>query len=198
MLAPVRTVAPDAGDPIVTWDQAEKHLRLDGDTSEQAMVEALVAAATQHLDGWSGILGRALVTQTWRQDFDGFRYCLRLPLAPVQSIETVTYYDGDNAQQTLGSDVYELRTDELGPYVGLKPDQSWPGVYGRIDAVSVTFVAGYGAASAVPQAIKQAILLMVGSWFEGREETVIGVSVGSLPTSVAVTSLLAPYRRIGF
>jgi uncharacterized phiE125 gp8 family phage protein len=192
MLAPVRTVAPET-DPV-TWPEADVHLRLDGDTTEQAFVESLIAAAAAHLDGWSGVLGRALVTQSWRQDFAGFG-CLRLPLAPVSSITSVTYYDGDNAQQTLATSVYQLLTDARGPLVDLKPDQDWPATYTRPEAVSVTYVAGYGAAADVPAAIRAAILLLVGHWYENREASVVGVSVAELP--LAVDRLLNPYRRIG-
>ncbi len=195
MLAPVRTEAP-AVDPV-SWEDADSHLRLDGDTSEQTLVEAYIAAATAQLDGWTGILGRALITQTWRQDFDGFAHCMRLPLAPVQSISEITYYDSDNASQTLATSVYQLFTDMRSPLIGLKPDQTWPGTYTRPDAVSVTFVAGYGDAADVPRPIRQAILLTIGTWFENRESVVVGVSATDLPGNSAARNLVAPYRRIG-
>lgn len=194
-LAPARTAAP-ADDPV-SWSEADTHLRLDGDAAQQAYVESLIAAATAHLDGWGGVLGRALVTQTWRQDFAWFGR-LRLPLAPVQSIDSVTYYDADNAQQTLASSVYQLFVDGEGPFLDLKPDQDWPVSYARDDAVSVTFVAGYGDAADVPVSIRQAILLMVGAWYENREDVVIGTIATQLPRSAAADNLLSPYRRVGF
>lgn len=193
MLAPV-LVTPPSETPV-SLAEAKAHCRVDHD-DDDTLIESLIAAASGHLDGWSGILGRALVTQTWRRDFGSFADKLRLPLAPAASIGSITYYDGDNAQQTLSTDVYRLFTDARGPYVALKPDQSWPGTYGRDDAVSVTFAAGYGAAAAVPAPLKSAILLLVGAWYENREQTVIGVSVSELPQSVAVNALIAPYRRI--
>jgi uncharacterized phiE125 gp8 family phage protein len=59
-------------------------------------------------------------------------------------------------------------------------------------------VAGFGdAAEDVPSAIRHAIKLLVGGWYENREESVIGVSVASLPVSLAAESLIAPYRRGG-
>jgi hypothetical protein len=74
---------------------------------------------------------------------------------------------------------------------------------GISDPVSVTFRAGYPntadnpPTSMVPDAIKVAILLFVGAWYENRETTAIGVSVAALPSSVATDALLAPYRWIG-
>jgi uncharacterized phiE125 gp8 family phage protein len=196
MLKPVRTVAPTI-EPI-SVAEARRHLRVD-DTDQDELIAGLIAAAAAYLDGHSGILGRSLVNQTWAQKYPQFPSgaVLGLALAPVQSITSVTYYDAANAAQILSSDVYTLLEDVLGPFVTLQADQSWPSTYCREDAVTVTFVAGYGAtATSVPAPIRQAMLLMIGAWFENREQTVIGVGVQELPQSVAINALLTPYRRI--
>ena len=192
MLRPVRTAAPAV---LLDVADAVRHCRVDGSDSDTvATITALCLAATDHLDGYAGILGRALVTQTWTQAFDAFGCKLRLPLDPVSSA-TVAYYDASNVSQTLATSVYQLLTDELGPFITLKPDQDWPSTYDREDAVTVTFVCGYGAASAVPQAIKHAALLLVSHWNENRE-----AAASDAPTELplAVDRLLSPYRRIGF
>jgi len=92
---------------------------------------------------------------------------MRLPVGPYASGAVVTYFDGtDNISQTLSSAVYQVLTDELGPYVMLKPDQKWPtSTYTRSDAVSVTYVAGKPVAD-VFQDIKMAILLRVKASFD--------------------------------
>lgn len=188
MLAPVRTIAP-ASEPV-TLDEAKLHCRVDHDDDDD-LIEGLIAAATGYLDGWTGILGRALITQTWRQDFHCFADRMRLSLLPVASITSVTYYDASNEQQTLDDGVYGLFTDGAGPYVGLKPDQTWPGVYGRRDAVSVTYVAG---AAEAPAAIKAAMLLMIGHWYANREAASDAPRT-ALP--MAVDALLRPYQAVG-
>lgn len=189
MFPPVRTTAPAA--TPVSLTEVKAHCRVDG-TDSDTVLTALLNAAVDHLDGWSGILGRCLVTQTWRQDFASFG-CLRLPLGPVSSIDTITYFDDENAQQTLPDSIYTLRSDALGAFVDLKPDQAWPSVYNRADAVSVTFIAGTAAAD-VPAAIKAAIMLLVSHWNEHREAAIEG-GVSELPMGVA--ALIAPYRRVG-
>lgn len=188
MLAPVRTAAP-ASTPV-SLVEAKAHLRVDH-SDDDTLITGLIAAATDHLDGWTGILGRAIITQTWRQDFYRFTPQMRLPLHPVASVTGVTYYDGDNVQQTLSTDIYELLTDGAGAYITRKADQAWPGTKNREAAISVTFVAGEAAASA---AIKAAILLAVGHLYENREAVSEG-SFGELP--MAVSALIAPYRRVG-
>jgi uncharacterized phiE125 gp8 family phage protein len=196
MLAPVRTVAPAAD--VVSDAEAKSHLNVSFD-DDDTFIASLVDAATERVDGHAGILGRALIDQTWRQDLAGFGDRMGLPLAPAASITSVTYYDTDNAQQTLATSVYQLLTDELGPYVSLKPDQLWPSTYVRADAVSITFVAGYGIdGSDVPTPIRAAILLMVGDLYANRETIIIGTGAGKIPMSTTVDALLSPYRRVGF
>ena len=213
MLKPVRTAAPAA--LAVTVAEAKAQLGVTVATYD-ALIQALIEAATERLDGWSGILGRALVNQTWAQKFPGFPSgaVLGLVLAPVPSLISIAYYDADNVQQTLDSSVYTLLEDERGPYVTLQVDQDWPSTYDREDAVTVTFVAGYGAAgSNVPAPIRQAIILMVRELYEFAQrdsslvrEQVPGVGMfeyaqgaasarPALPRAAA--ALIAPYRRVG-
>jgi len=187
---PVRTVAPT--ETPVTLAEVKAHLRVDH-SDEDELISGLIDAATAHIDGYSGILGRALVTQSWKIEVDDWDD-LDLPLSPVASITSVKYYDGSNAQQTLAATVYQLVNRAGGSCAELKYGQTWPVTYTRADAIEVIFVAGYGAASAVPQAIKLAMLLLIGHWYANREA--VSTDAGS-PLPLAVESLLAPYRRVG-
>ncbi|HEU4804231.1 MAG TPA: head-tail connector protein [Nitrobacter sp.] len=197
MLAPVLVTPPDITPVSSTDVKAQLHV---DHTDDDAMIGALLTAATEHFDRWTGILGRCLVEQTWRQEFACFAGCLRLPLAPVLSVESITYFDGENAQQTLDASVYVLLADARGPYVGLKPDQSWPGSYSRRDAISVTFKAGYAttpvqgetpAQSTVPEPIKLAIILQVKLNYDPLELAV------RESYQRAIDALVAPFRRVG-
>ncbi len=192
MLAPVRTIAP--AEPLLSLADVKAHLRVDH-SDEDMLISSLVDAAASHIDGYSGILGRALVTQTWAVEFPTFLNRLDIPLGPVQSA-TIQYYDSTNTQQTLATSVYAVLSDGLGPYVGLKYNQQWPQTYTRDDAVKITWVAGYGVnASSVPAAIRAAMLLLIGHWYANREAVNVGNITSELPLSVA--ALLAPFRRVG-
>ncbi len=159
MLSPVRTVEPAETPVDLDWIKAQ--LRVDH-TDDDEVLEQLIQAATDHLDGWSGILGRALVTQTWRIDLSSLPPCgyVRLPLLPVQSV-TFTYWDASNVTQTFDATNYELFNDARGSILTLASGASWPTIYRRRDAASLTFVAGYGEAENVPSPIKSAIKLHV-------------------------------------
>ena len=59
---------------------------------------------------------------------------------------------------------------------------SWPSTYDRLNAIEITFLAGYGATAAtVPETIKQAILLLLAHYYENREATTDGRAITSVP-----------------
>lgn len=180
-------VAPPA--PIVTWEDADKHLRLAGDTDEQTYVQSLIAAATAALDGPEGWLQRAIGVQTLEARADEFDACgLTLPCRPIISITSVKYLDADGAEQTLAADQYELMGSEVLPAFGV----TWPTAGDHREAVRIRYQAGYAT---VPAPIRAAILLMVGDLYEFRESAHTGSNQASaIPMSTTVERLLASYR----
>ena len=193
MLVPVRTVAPTAA--LISLSEAKLHCRVDH-TADDSLVTALIAAATDYLDGYSGILGRALITQTWQMDFASFDDPMRLRLGNLIAVTGVTYYDSSNSQQTLSSSVYAALSDGIGPYLTLKSGQAWPSIYTRNDAVRVTWTAGYGAAASnVPVPIQQAALLLIGQWYDNRAASAAGVT-SQVP--FAVDALVSPFCKTTF
>ena len=161
-----RTAAPSA-DPV-TLAEAKDHLQLLGN-DEDAVVLSMIKAATSYLDGPSGALGRALITQTWSLSVD--RPCdnvIRLPLSPVQSISAISYYDTDDNSQNLDVADFRFYKSEDWAYIEPKSGVSWPTTISRRDAITVTFVAGYGSPLVLPQLLKQAVLLLVRHWYDNR------------------------------
>ncbi len=188
MYAPV-LVTPPAD--LLDRETVKAHLRLDG-SDEDGLVDGLIAAATTHLDGYSGVLGRALVTQTWQVSVDDFDRCIRLPM-PASTIASVKWRNEAGQLATVAGADYDLRTDARGSYLRFKDDYSYPTDLAETQAVAVEFTAGYGTPDQVPAAIRQAALLLVGHWYANRE----AVNVGNITTALpfAVEALLAPFRR---
>ena len=135
------------------------------DTTHDTKLTRFIGAAREQVEADTGY---ALTTQTFslsRTRFpDGDE--IKIPVRPVQSISSVTYYDANDTQQTLSTDVYGLNARRRVVY--LKYNQSWPNLTERPDGITVTLVAGYGAAANVPYEFRQAILLQVAKWFEHR------------------------------
>ena len=195
-LAPVRTVAP-ATLPVALAE-AKAHLRVEHD-EDDAMMSAILAAAVGRLDGWSGILGRCLIEQTWAQPFGRFLCAdrLRLPFPSVSAVE-ITYFPADGSAATDFSSSFWWLTERVtGSMIMLASGAAWPATADRPDAVTVTMTVGYGAAPEdVPAPIRSAILLMVGDLYRNRETTGQGsATLGTIPMSTTVEALLAPYRR---
>jgi uncharacterized phiE125 gp8 family phage protein len=190
VLNPVRTVAPL--DPPVALEQVRAHEIIDG-SAEDMLLREYLDAATEKFDGPSGILGLALAPQTWSQQYTGFSSPICLPVRPVQSVTSITYQDADDATQTLATSVYSLVANhKCGPRIVLKSGQSWPATYSRDDAVTVTFVAGFPSAAAVPHRIKQMIRLLVADWWMTREDST-AIELKSVPNSIL--SLAANFRH---
>lgn len=207
--------------PVLSLADAKAHLNIVESDDDDDLVEALIDAAIARLDGYAGILGRALVTQTWALRLPGFYpddgrwlaagdwwrhvwrsstrwQAIHLPLPPLQSVASIAYVDPDGADQTLDPAAYVVLDGALAQ-VRPAPLTSWPPTQcDNARAVTITFVAGYGDAAAdVPRPISAAMKLLVGHWYRNRE-AVVGVDARDSSTElpIGVSALLAPYRLI--
>lgn len=188
----IKRVSGPSVDPV-SLSEAKLHLRVDG-ADEDSLITGLIGAAVALVDG-EGDLGRAMVTQTWAQWVQQAPGVVRLMMGPFQSLTSVEYYDSDNVLQTATLTDFEVRLS--GDFVTVRPKSgfSWPQAYAREDAIKLTYVAGFGdSATDVPQTIRQAILLMVGHWYENRM-AVSEVSLREVP--MAFNSLIG-VERVGW
>ena len=161
-----QTVAPATD--LFTAAEARDWLRVDA-TDEDTLIEGVIKAATMLMDGPYGHVRKALITQTWaysRAALTG-RQCLKFPLTPFQSLTSVTYFDRDNVSQTLG-DILEIFKEDDFAYIRPATDQEWPSMYARPDAMTVTAVCGFGAASDVPENLIVAAKMLTAHLFEHR------------------------------
>lgn len=190
MLTPSLITPPAADKPLVSLVEAKKHCNVDhGDDDD--LITGLIVAATAWLDGYSGVLGRALVNQTWRLNLECWPACrIRLPLAPVSTISEITYWDTANVEKPLAATNFQLVEDALSPAIQWTRDAALPSLFERPDAINVRFVAGYGPNVAdVPETIRLAARMLVAFWYANREAT------DEIPKAVIV--LTTPFRRVG-
>lgn len=184
------TLNTAAASQPVTLDEAKAQLRVDG-TDEDALITSLIVAATSAVEEDTG---RALVTQTWDYAISQPSGAVSLPLAPVASISALTYYDTDDVAQTLTVSDFYLFADNDRACVEPKDGVAWPGMKDRADALTIAFIAGAAVAD-VPQALKQAILLLVTHWFENRGV----VSLGTIAPPIKMTlEYLTAQHKIGW
>ena len=86
---------------------------------------------------------------------------LEIPLRPVTSITSIAYLDVDGASQTWSAANYVLETATVVQLVRRAYNVDWPSLRGDINGITVTLVAGYATALAVPETVKLAVLIMV-------------------------------------
>ena len=157
-----------ATDPV-TLAEAKEHLRIDG-TDDDTWLTNNITAATNIAQKFAN---RQFVTATYDWFLPGFCWDeLRVPMPPLQSVTSITYVDSAGTTQTLATSVYQVDANREPGRITPAYGQYWPSW--RVDtynAVTVRFVAGYGAASAVPKEVKTAILLWLGELYENRENT---------------------------
>lgn len=160
------TVAP-AVEPV-TVAEAKLNARVDH-SAEDSLWAIWVAAARRLTEREAN---RRWVTQTVKLVLPGWPAdgMIRLPVAPVQSVTSVKYYDATGTQQTLtASTDYRAWLGHHRPVIYPPPPAYWPDLTdSRLDAVEVIFVAGYGAAADVPPEARQAVLLATAYWAENR------------------------------
>lgn len=181
----LRVVTGPTAEPV-TLEEASAHCRVDT-SDEETLLAAYITAARQYAEE---ITGRAFLAQTLELTIDTFpAWEIELPRAPVASITSISYLDTAGAPQTVATYVLDGRSrpPRLTPAYGA----SWPEARGTVGSVAIRFVAGEASA---PEPVKQAILLMVGHWFEHREDAIAapGITIASIPLGANV--LLAPYR----
>lgn len=191
----LKLVTPPA-EPVVSLAEAKSHLRVFHD-DEDAYIEALFSTATGLIDGADGWLGRAIGEQEWQFNLDRFPCSdeyghagrIYIPLAPLKSVDSVEFTASDGTVTNLSG----FRTFGVGStqpaYIVPAVGNSWPSVVREPESVRIKFTAGYAT---VPPGIKHAILLMIGHWYEHRED----VSEGNLvEVPLASQSLLMPHRN---
>lgn len=167
-------VAPPTAEPV-TLAEAKAQLKVDA-SADDALITSLITAARQQAEetgafGFSH--GRALVTQTLALFLDGFPDAdgaIEVPRPPLASVTSITYVDTAGTTQTLASSDYTVDAKSKPGRVAPAFGKSWPATRDVINAVTVTFDAGYGTAAAVPESIKREIKALLVHLYERREE----------------------------
>ena len=144
---------------ILPIADAKAHLAIDAaDTHDDGKIAAYVAAATAHIDGPTGWLGRSLSKQTLELRRCGFPTWIDLQYGPVLSVVSVKYDDADGNEQTLDPSLYVVH----GSIIARAPGAAWPAVRQGGESVRVRYDAGYETGKG-PTPIIRAITLMVGA-----------------------------------
>lgn len=180
------------GEEPVTLAEAKAHLRLET-AADDALVSSLIITSRLHVEA---ALGLALTTQAWTFILDRWPAHgeVALPLRPVTAVTEVRLRAADGTPTILPPSDYVLEGAGLPPR--LRPAHgSWPRPGLAAGGIEIDFTAGFGAAAAaVPQPIRQALILLVAHWYEHRDPVEIGAGSTAIPAPVS--DLLEPYAVV--
>jgi uncharacterized phiE125 gp8 family phage protein len=190
-----RQTAP-AVEPV-TLAEAKAHLRVDV-SDDDAYIGTLITAAREWCEQY---LDRTLVDTQWVMRFDAFppdgTHDIELPRPPMVSSGTatavaLTFTFENGTTSTYSTASYRVDRASTPGAVKTLYGQTWPPHLLDDNAISVTWWAGYGASgSSVPAAIRSAVLMLVGLFYEKRMAADAG-SLSEVP--FGVKSLLDAHR----
>lgn len=222
---PTQIVTPPSVEPV-TLTEAKAHLRVDV-TDDDLLIGSLIIAARQFAEtvtrralvtqSWKMTQdqfpapGMNVSSANWYGPQWGISpgplsslrvdgktgFEIYLPLPPLQTVDSVKYYDQDGVQQTLSSSLYIVDTVSEPARITPAYGTTWPSTQNRINAVEVAFTCGYGLAVAVPDGIKSWIKIRIGSLYEHRAEVAI-LERGKIEPLPYIDGLLDPFRVVSY
>lgn len=186
-----KVVTAPASEPITTAE-AKLHCRVDL-SDDDVPIAAWIVAAREEVERLSGM---ALVSQTLELVMHCWPDCdrIKLPRPPLTSVTSVKYKDYTGAETTWDPANYLVGVDSIPGVLGLAWNAVWPSVVlYPVEPIRIRYVAGFASAADVPQSLKQAMLLLIGHWYENREAggDTVGEKAG---VAFGVDRLIASYR----
>jgi len=189
------------GSPV-SLEELKLHLRVDGDEEDSLLTSLLqtakekVEALTerQMMQGTFTIVFDELPVSRWRPGKPYPAAVIKLPKAPLVSVQRVAYRGTDGVERDIDPGSYTVDSASEPGRVILH--DGWPVVdITRPGALTVEFTAGYENADAVPESIKAAIKLFCGHLYKHREAVIAGTIA---ETPLAFDALLQPFKVEGF
>lgn len=152
--------------------------------------KAAIAFIEKKTGRYFGVAGEITESLQWRG------WPMRLANEPLDGITTFESWDG-SAFSSVDSTSYYFDY----PFIFLQSSRSTWTPLTMPARYQATYDAGYSSTgddeneTTAPEDVKQAVLLLVGHWFENREAVVVGDSAtGELP--LAVSALLNGHTRV--
>ncbi len=181
-------VTPPAIEPV-SLAEAKAHLRITH-ADEDALISTLIVSARRIVEARTGLL---LIEQEWTCYLDDWPDdgVIAIPLSPVSAVEDLSVFGENDTPAVIDPAHYYVDVASRPSRLMLRGSRVWarPGRIGNGIAIAVT--AGFGTtAVAVPEALRQAILLLVAHWHEHRGNA----EPPALP--LTLDALTQPFRAV--
>lgn len=175
------------GSEPVTVDEAKEHIQgLEEITLYDAYIESLITACREIAENY---IWGCITKSTFKLRLKSFPNDIKIPKPPLVSVTSITYVDENNHDASLDSSDYEvINWQEPGKIIF----KNRPTTNEKEGNIIIEFVAGYNV---VPASIKQAILMMIRTLFDNRED-MNNRNITELP--ITSKHLLKAYRCYEF
>jgi uncharacterized phiE125 gp8 family phage protein len=148
----------------VTLGEAKAHLRVTH-AEDDTYITHLITVARTHAERY---LGGAIPKQTWVWTLDAWPvFPVDVPKPPLVSVVSFSYTDSAGITHDVSASDYTVDTENMPGRIYYEPPAA---ALADIKGVRIEFEAGYKSADDIPADIRHAILLLVGHWYENRED----------------------------
>ncbi len=181
----------EIGQPELSLEEIKEHLRIITDVDDYLLLrlrDAAIDTVERETNRTIAPTVYRAIYQNWPIDHlhhykpVGWQHCsvqnVYIPKPPLLAVpnhsspynienEPVDIYYYNSANELVEyTDYYLVYSSDH--YSFIQPKSGYyPAVYRRPDAISITFTSGYNT---LPPALKQALLLLIGTWYENRED----------------------------
>jgi uncharacterized phiE125 gp8 family phage protein len=158
MAITIRATAPLEAGAVLPDALVAQQLRRDSD-DDSALVNSLRLTALHWIERHVAV---SLQRRGWVVVLDGFSDRVRLPVAPVTTVDAVRYLDPSGTEiEAVG--LWRLTDGVLVPM----PGQAWPVTLAGPGAVRIEFTAGYVDAGTEVPNLTAAALMMIQHLYDG-------------------------------
>lgn len=162
------TYGTPATEPITTAE-LKTHLRIDT-SDEDTLLATYISAARAYAERELGMTIAESTHTLYLDEFPSGNGVIELLRPPVTALNSVKYYDIDNVQQTWSSNEYEVDFKSYPSRLRPATDYFYPSTYNRLNAVEITYTAGYDEAELeTSEWAKHLIKIIAGFMYEHRE-----------------------------
>jgi uncharacterized phiE125 gp8 family phage protein len=161
---------------MAMMEDTKAHLRIDFDDHDLLLKHYLVVA----LQEAERITNRALITQDVHLLLDEWETPIYVPIAPVQSVLSIQYFDSANVLQVISPTLYEVDMHTK-DYPRIQPIHGtvWPESYPRPECIGIELQVGYGDTyDTIPAAIRLWVMAAVGEMYKNPEITISAKTQG--------------------
>jgi len=183
-------------DPV-TAAEARLHLRLPSniDADETLELERMITAATEYAEDYTNRFWSTKPSAIYY--FDSFPVNGTPLIIPgettANTVSQLTYTQTDGSSVVY--DVAKYRTvpgtgsrTRVAPLLG----ELWPPNKNGLASISITVT--HAAPATIPAAVKQAVLILVGSLYEYREDGVVESGISMVNAPITAHRLLHPHK----